>query len=255
MASRASQADNKATDRPETNLDRALAMAEPKATREGQGKTKPKKPKELRTRYSGAELREELQARLPERKAKRVPASEVLMGRPTNYKPDIGDKILNLMSEGMTLTEACDHLGIKRSTVYSWAEKRQDFSTLLARAKHALAEHAFTQAHLIPKSLYESALRGEEIDGPMVAAARLYTDSLKWYAERLNPRDYGQQSKQSIELTGKNGGPIQTTAFVFDSRDLSIEARDALRQALLSAKPNDINELEAIDVTQEAEED
>jgi hypothetical protein len=242
MASKASQADRVAIDKPETDLDRALAMAEPKATSKAQGK--PKKPKELRTRYSGAELREELQARLPALKAKRVPASKIITGRPSTYTPELGNKILELMANGMTLTEACDELGLYRSTVYHWAEKNPSFATTLARAKHALAEHAFSQAHAIPKSLYESALRGEEIDGPMVAAARLYTDSLKWYAERLNPRDYAQQSKQSIELTGKNGGPIQTAAFVFDSRDLSIEARDALRQALLSAKPNEINEIE-----------
>ncbi len=235
--------------------DHTLAANE---TEQGKAQGKPakvKKPIEQRVRFSGAELRQELQKRLPEVKAKRVPASEVLMGRPSTYDPAIGETILNLMSEGMTLTEACDHLKIKRSTVYSWAEKRQDFSAILARAKLALAEHAFTQAHLIPKKLYESALNGEELSGPMVAAARLYTDSLKWYAERLNPRDYAQQSKQSIELTGKNGGPIQTTALVFDSRDLSPEARDALRLALMSAKPNEINDLEAIDVTPEAEED
>jgi hypothetical protein len=221
-----------------------------------QGKpAKVKKPIEQRVRYSGAELREELQKRLPEVKSKRVPASEVLIGRPSTYTPQLGESILQLMANGMTLTEACDELGLYRSTVYRWAENNPSFATTLARAKLSLAEHAFSQAHAIPKKLYESALKGEEISGPMVAAARLYTDSLKWYAERLNPRDYAQQSKQSIELTGKNGGPIQTTALVFDSRDLSIEARDALRQALLSAKPNEINDLDAIDVTPEADED
>jgi hypothetical protein len=235
--------------------DHALAANEPEQGK-AQGKpAKVKKPIEQRIRYSGAELREELQKRLPEVKAKRVPASEVLIGRPSTYKPETGDKILELMANGMTLTEACDELGLYRSTVYAWAERNPSFATTLARAKLALAEHAFSQAHAIPKKLYESALKGEELSGPMVAAARLYTDSLKWYAERLNPRDYAQQSKQSIELTGKNGGPIQTTALVFDSRDLSIEARDALRQALLSAKPNEINDLDAIDVTPEAEED
>ena len=45
-------------------------------------------------------------------------------------------------------------------------------------------------------------------------------------------------------MTGKNGGPIQTAALVLDSRMLSPDARDALRQALLTAKPNEINEIE-----------
>ena len=226
----------------EEQLEAALAMAEPKQAQSKPSKVK--KPKELRTRYSGAELREELQKRLPEVKAARPPASVVKTGRPTTYRPEIGDKILELMANGMTLTEACDELKLYRSTVAAWERKNPSFATTLAHARLALAEHAFTQAHLIPKKLYESALKGKELDGPMVAAARLYTDSLKWYAERLNPKQYGQQSKQSIELTGKDGGPIQTAALVFDSRALPPEARDALRQALLTAKPNENNEIE-----------
>jgi hypothetical protein len=107
MASRASQADNKATDRPETDLDRALAMAEPKSASKAQGKAK--KPKELRIRYSGAELREELQARLPLLKAQRVEPKKVITGRPTSYTPELGDKILALMAEGMSLTESCEY--------------------------------------------------------------------------------------------------------------------------------------------------
>ncbi|NDB70617.1 MAG: hypothetical protein EB015_21945, partial [Methylocystaceae bacterium] len=160
-------ADLEAADRLEADLDRARAMAEPKASSKAQGK--PKKPKELRTRYSGAELRTELQARLPLVKANRPPASVVRTGRPSKYTPEIGEQILGLMANGMTLTEACDELGLYRSTVHRWAESNPSFAPILARAKHALAEHAFTQAHLIPKKLYESALRGEEIDGPMVA--------------------------------------------------------------------------------------
>ena len=205
---------------------------------------KPKKPIDQRTRFSGAELRQELQTRLPDLKASRRKPEEILTGRPSSYRPEIGLQILDLMSEGMTLTESCEHLGLHKSTIYRWAEKNPSFATTLARAKRALAEHSFSQAHAIPKALYEQALNGEPIDGPMVAAARLYTDSLKWYAERLNPHEYAPQSKQAIELTGKNGGPIQTTALVLDSRMLSPDARDALRQALLTAKPNEINEIE-----------
>ena len=69
-----------------------------------------------------------------------------------------------------------------------------------------------------------------------MAAARLYTDSLKWYAERLNPGAFAAQSKQTVELTGKDGGPIQTASIVIDSRALSPDAREALRYALLAAK-------------------
>jgi hypothetical protein len=190
--------------------------------------------KALSRRHSGAELREALAANLPAMKAKRRTPQAILTGRPSTYTPEIGEKILALMSEGMTVTEACDALGLYRATVYRWAE-REPFASILARAKAALAEHSFTQAASIPRELYARVLAGEPVDGATVAAARLYSDSQKWYAERLNPMAYGQQSKQSIELTGKGGGPIQTANLVIDSRALSPDARDALRAALEAA--------------------
>jgi hypothetical protein len=191
--------------------------------------------KALTRAHSGAQLREALTVNLPTMKAKRLAPEIVLKGRPSKYDERIAEKILELMAEGQTLTEACDLLGVRRSTVYSWAERIPSFSALLARARAALAEHAFTQAASIPRELYARVQAGELVDGATVAAARLYADSQKWYAERLNPMAYGQQSKQSIELTGKGGGPIQTASLVIDSRALSPDARDALRAALEAA--------------------
>lgn len=200
------------------------------------GRKLTKEEKALTRRHSGAELREALAANLPAMKAKRLAPEIVLLGRPSKYDEKIADKILELMAEGQTLTEACDLLGVRRSTVYSWAERIPSFSALLVRARAALAEHAFTQAASIPRELYARVQAGEPVDGATVAAARLYADSQKWYAERLNPMAYGNQTKQSIELTGKDGGPIRTASLVIDSRSLSPDARDALRYALLAAK-------------------
>jgi len=190
----------------------------------------------LGKRPSGKQLREILSVNLPAMKAKRVPTKEVLIGRPSKYDEGIGEQVLQLMSEGRTLTEACDDLKIKRSTVYSWAERIPSFSATLARAQSALAEHAFTQAASVPRELYARVQAGEQIEGAHVAAARLLTDSMRWYAERLNPGRFAPQSKQSIELTGANGGPIQTASVVIDSRSLSPDARDALRYALEAAR-------------------
>jgi hypothetical protein len=136
------------------------------------------------------------------------------------------------MADGLTVTEAADRLAISRSTIYRWAESSPSFASLLARAKHALAEHAFTQAAAIPRELYARVQAGEPIDGPAVAAARLYTDSLKWYAERLNSAAYGAHTKQSVEVTGT----MAVASVVIDSRALSPDARDALRYALEAAR-------------------
>lgn len=186
----------------------------------------------LGKRPSGKQLRETLKEALPIAKNKRAPAK---IGRPSKYNEDIGKDLIGLMANGYTVTEAADVLKIDRGTVYRWAESNSSFAATLARGKHALAEHSFSQALAIPKELYAKAQAGEPLDGPTVAAARLLTDSLKWYSERLNPGAYAAQSKQSLEITGANGGPIQTASILIDSRALSPDARDALRYALQAA--------------------
>lgn len=188
----------------------------------------------LGKRPSGKQLRETLAETLPLMKAQRKEPKKT--GRPSKYTEETGLSILELMASGFTVTEAADRLGIDRGTVYRWAERNPSFAATLARAKGALAEHAFTQAASIPRELYARAQAGEPIDGPTVAAARLYSDSMRWYAEKLNAAAYGPQTKQSIELTGKGGGPIQTASLIIDSRALSPDAREALRYALLAAK-------------------
>ncbi len=188
----------------------------------------------LGKRPSGKQLRETLAETLPLMKAQRKEPTRT--GRPSTYTDELGETILAYMASGFTVTEAADRLGIDRGTVYRWADRNPSFAAILARAKAALAEHAFTQAASIPRELYQRVTAGEVIDGPTVAAARLYTDSLKWYAERLNPGAFAAQSKQTVELTGKDGGPIQTASIVIDSRSLSPDAREALRYALLAAK-------------------
>ena len=183
----------------------------------------------LGKRPSSKQLREELTNRLPAVKAKRRDIKAI---RPRGYNQETGQQILDYMAEGFTLTEAVDKLGIGRSTVYRWVEENPAFGALYARARIALADHAFTQAAAIPRELYARVQAGEPIDGPAVAAARLYTDSLKWYAERLNSAAYGTHTRQSVEVTGT----MAVASVVIDSRALSPDARDALRYALEAAR-------------------
>jgi transposase-like protein len=194
----------------------------------------------LGKRPSGKQLRETLKEALPIEKAKR-PNTEI--GRPTKYDEQIGENVLALMADGYTVTEAADRLGINRSTIYRWSEQNASFASLLARAKHLLAEHAFTQSVAIPRELYSRVLAGEDISGPAVASARLYSDALRWHAELLNRAAYGAHSKQSIELSGT----IATASVLIDSSALSQSARDALRYALLAANAAPIIEGEGVD--------
>ena len=192
-----------------------------------------KTAKQFKTRApSGQDMTKELQVRLPAIKAKvKERTDKLLMGRPTTYRPEIGDSICALMAEGNSLTDACDKLGILRGTVHGWAERNPDFAATLARAREALAEHAFSEAYAIPKKLLALYDANPELklDPARVQAARLATDTLKWYSERLKPRTFGEKKiEQSVTITNN--------ALTIDSRELSQDQRDALRGALLAAK-------------------
>lgn len=169
-----------------------------------------------------AEIRESIKARIEKAK-----------GRPTTFNEEQGIELCKLISEGMSLTEACDSLGLARSTVLTWAESGNQpaFTSNLARAREALAEHAFSEAYAIPRKLLKLYEEDPELklDPARVQLARLATDTLKWYAERLKPRTFGEKKiEQSVTITNN--------ALTIDSRELSQDQRDALRGALLAAK-------------------
>lgn len=182
---------------------------------------------------SGAQMRESLTQQLPAIKAKARANAGKAIGRPTVYTEEQGERLLTLMSEGYSLTEACDAIGVPRSTVYRWAEK-EPFATLFARARGALAEFAFSEAYAIPKRLlamYDEDKTGTlKLDPARVQAARLATDTLKWYAERLAPDRYAPKQPEAPSLV------VNNNSLTVDSRALSPDQRSALREALLAAK-------------------
>lgn len=50
------------------------------------------------------------------------------MARPTDFKPEYGPMILDLMSEGLSLTAAAAAIGIHRERVYDWVKKHDEFA-------------------------------------------------------------------------------------------------------------------------------
>lgn len=192
------------------------------------------KDKSFKTRApSGGEMREELTARLPAIKAKaKERALKAKTGRPTTYTEEIGEEIYRLMSEGYSVTEACDALNISRGTVYHWKERIPAFDSILARAREALAEFAFSEAYAIPKKLLDLYEKNPDLklDPARVQAARLATNTLQWYSERLAPKTFGERKPEAPSLT------INNNSLTVDSRSLTLEQREALRGALLAAK-------------------
>jgi len=49
-------------------------------------------------------------------------------GRPTDYTPDLGEKIVALMETGLSLTAAAAENDVHRQRVYEWAERYPEFA-------------------------------------------------------------------------------------------------------------------------------
>lgn len=62
------------------------------------------------------------------------------MARPTDFTPELGDRILALMAEGLSLAAAAAECDIHRQRVYEWEDRHPEFADTvkLARSKRQL---------------------------------------------------------------------------------------------------------------------
>jgi len=148
-------------------------------------------------------------------KPEAAPARAV-MGRPTLYRPEYCDQVLELGRTGKSLPQMAAFFDVDRVTIDNWAENNPDFFNALARAKvHAQAWWEKAAADNL------TADRFNGLVWKTTMQARFRDD----YTER-----------RVNEMVGKDGGPIQTEAKILDASALSPEERDAVRAVLLMAK-------------------
>jgi len=56
-------------------------------------------------------------------------------GRPTKYRPELCDVVIQLGRDGYSKAEMAEHLDVERHTLDYWAKENIDFSTALTRAR------------------------------------------------------------------------------------------------------------------------
>ena len=134
-------------------------------------------------------------------------AARPRMGRPTLRTPERERVILQALSLGLTRKAAAESSGIAYNTFARWVQTFGDFREEVAKAE-SRAEARFSARIL-------EAAEG----GTWQAAA--------WWLERRRPDDY--RRRDGVELTGKDGGPVQH-ANVLD--DLQDHEKRALRIAI-----------------------
>lgn len=121
-----------------------------------------------------------------------VKGEDMPAGRPTKYRKEMCDRVIELGAEGMGVCEIAADLGIHHSTFGAWQEQHPEFS---AAVKEALRRS---------QAWWEGQGRVATFGGVEGFNATSYIFQMK---NRF--RDDWADRKQT-ELTGKDGGAIKT---------------------------------------------
>ena len=143
------------------------------------------------------------------------------MGRPTSYRTDVCPRLIALMSEGRSLDGCASLLGVHPDSLYTWQKLHPEFSDAV-RAGRAAAI-----------AFWESRLLDIAQGGSGNAQA------VQWALRNRSRAASGwDHAHAKVEVSGPNGGAVQVQAdlAVIDARLLTIDQRDALKQALMAVK-------------------
>lgn len=141
--------------------------------------------------------------------------------RRTGYSDEIAEIVCNRIAEGESLTAICCDEGMpSRRSFSNWlADKAAKYDKLRAlwnNANQLQEDKIFDEMMGIAddgtNDYMERKRRNGEVeivvDHENVHRSKLRVETRKWILARRNPKKYGERSV--TELTGKDGGPIQT---------------------------------------------
>ena len=107
------------------------------------------------------------------------------IGRPTKMTDEVVMKLEQAFAIDASVGEACSYADISRNTFYVWLKENPDFQDRIDE----LRERPILKAR-------QTIVKGlDNVQGA------------QWYIERKRKNEFAQRS----ELTGKDGGPIETT--------------------------------------------
>lgn len=138
------------------------------------------------------------------------------VGRPSKYKPEFCERVLEMAAEGASFAEYAAEFGVDRASMYRWSEEHEEFRTALARAK--VLEQAWFEREA------RTNMRNKEFNSNL------------WYRSALSRFRDDYAEKRITEVSGPDGGAIKTESVTkIDAGSLPADQREALKAALLAA--------------------
>lgn len=118
--------------------------------------------------------------------------SEMPAGRPTDYRDDYCDRVIEFMKSGFSLTAFAGEIRVSRETIYEWARVHPEFSDAVRIAQASRT------------GTLEKGLLDQELAGPQITA-RIFA------LKNASPLDW----RDRHEHVGADGGPIAVTVARF----------------------------------------
>ena len=148
------------------------------------------------------------------------------VGRPTDYKPEFCDEVVQFGKQGKSITQIACLLDVGKATVYRWEEQFPEFRDALIRAR-------------------EFAQMWWEDQGQLGLTADKFQGSL--WAKQVScrfPDDY--REKQDLNLGGQKNNPIVITR----EEDRAALEHFRMKELMKMGKDKIIDGNELVDVTE-----
>jgi len=115
-------------------------------------------------------------------------------GRPTKYKPETVEKILEALRGGNTRRASCAAGGIDQTTFANWLKEYSDFS------------------YAVEKAEGEAELRNLAV---IQDATKTTWQAAAWWLERKHKQEWSSR----VEQTGADGSPVKVIVEYADGKD------------------------------------
>lgn len=114
--------------------------------------------------------------------------------------PQLTKQFAEAVAKGYTYNQACDLLHVNRNTFHEWMARGDGTDPDRPQTDaHAKFANAVKEAKAEREQRWQGVIEDAAIGGTWQAAA--------WLLERTNRKAYGRN--ESVEITGKDGGPVE----------------------------------------------
>jgi hypothetical protein len=159
------------------------------------------------------------------------------LGRRHDLTPELIQSLTSAIRLGATLEIAAKSYGIDPKSIHNYLNRGRDDMASGYTAETSIFVHYLLEMQkaegrgaLGKLAIIQQAAQGDDEKGikPNWTAAA-------WYLERKYPRDFGR-SYQNVEVSGPDGGPVETENVNVNSEDAKIAERKAETIAALLAR-------------------